>query len=147
HSKFATEKLASMVIGRISRYNTAILNESLGLTDTYANSGIHVFRRYVLINIETVTKVGAERPVRKFTFQSINANNQFPKFLPGDYLELMCHVEGQVVVRPYTPIQGSSLKSFSILIKIYEDGLLSQYLDRQLKGFEIKVRGPFDIGE
>ncbi|RHZ69451.1 hypothetical protein Glove_283g157 [Diversispora epigaea] len=151
HSKFASAKLASMVMGKvISSHDvsqSSSKHSSFVLTSKDQEYNNDMFKRYILIKTETVTGERAERPVRRFTFQQINPNDRSPKFLPGEYVELMCHIRSQVVIRPYTPLQGNSTKTFSILVKIYENGLMSQHLDQQLRGFEIKVRGPLDLGE
>lgn len=135
HSRFATAKLASMVIGRVvSREFEENSEESPNYYTTYLPSMSYaeldgsMYKRYILVNTETVTGERAERPVKKLTFQPTNSNGQLPKFSPGDYVEVMCHINGQVVIRPYTPLQGTSTRSFSILVKIYEMGLMSQHL-------------------
>ncbi|CAI2178890.1 18227_t:CDS:10 [Funneliformis geosporum] len=153
HSKFATSKLASMVIARLS--NSAITDtikqnpmRSFEINNekiTQPLSSSQIFRRYILINIELVTRHNAANPVKKFTFQVIHQKDKLPRFLPGDYIEIMSFTNNQVITRLYTPIQGPTDNSFCILVKIYKDGIMSQHLNKQLKNFEIKVRGPFDI--
>ncbi|CAG8454369.1 2143_t:CDS:10 [Diversispora eburnea] len=144
HSRFASAKLASMVIGKvISHYDISQNSSKHSSFARDLDSSNDMFKRYILVNTEIVTGEKAERPVKRFTFQQINSNERSPKFLPGEYVELMCHIKGQVVIRPYTPLQGISMKTFSILVKIYENGLMSQHLVR----YEIKVRGPLDLGE
>ncbi|CAG8586024.1 12445_t:CDS:10 [Funneliformis caledonium] len=136
HSKFATSKLASMVVARIEQESKQ------------AEIPLHcnIFRRYILTNIETVTKHNAKNPVKKFTFQVLHPDEKLPRFFPGDYIEIMSFVNTQVITRLYTPIQATD-NSFYILVKIYKDGIMSQHLNKQLKNFEIKVRGPFDIAD
>ncbi|GBC41947.2 heme peroxidase [Rhizophagus irregularis DAOM 181602=DAOM 197198] len=166
HSKFATSKIATMVVARIidpveesgsirspsvsspkqQKLNTMNINNDLNESQQplpYPN----IFRRYILSNIETVSRSDAERPVKKFTFQVIHPKDRLPKFLPGDYIEIMSEANNHVVIRPYTPLQGPSENSFCILVKIYKDGAMSQHLNKQLRNFEIKVRGPFDIAD
>ncbi|CAJ0900786.1 1422_t:CDS:10 [Entrophospora sp. SA101] len=169
HSKFAATKLATMAIAKLlkndhlrnnrltflpsSQYNNN--NISYDNTKIYDNTcNPNIFRRYILVRKETLNiKPDVKRcPVRRFTFQTINPDDQtLPNFQPGDYMEFMTHTKGQVIIRPYTTLQEkgqgqeNSNKSFSIIVKIYENGLMSRHLDKQLIGFEIKVRGPFDI--
>ncbi|PKK80183.1 hypothetical protein RhiirC2_198994 [Rhizophagus irregularis] len=166
HSKFATSKIATMVVARIidpveesgsirspsvsspkqQKLNTMNINNDLNESQQplpYPN----IFRRYILSNIETVSRSDAERPVKKFTFQVIHPKDRLPKFLPGDYIEIMSEANNHIVIRPYTPLQGPSENSFCILVKIYKDGAMSQHLNKQLRNFEIKVRGPFDIAD
>ena len=96
------------------------------MPSTSTNS--QIFKRYTLIKKETVTGKDSEQPVRKFTFRVNNQNESLPKFLPGDYLEILCHTKGQTVVRPYTALQEPTRKDFSIIVKVYQDGLMSKHL-------------------
>ncbi|GBB83501.1 hypothetical protein RclHR1_10200008 [Rhizophagus clarus] len=166
HSKFATAKIATMVVARIidpieengSMRSPSVsspkqkLNDSINLEDLnelqqplpYPPS---IFRRYILSNIETVSRNDAEKLVKKFTFQVIHPKDRLPKFFPGDYIEIMSEANNHIVIRPYTPLQGPTENSFCILVKIYKDGAMSQHLNKQLRNFEIKVRGPFDIAD
>ncbi|CAG8452328.1 18578_t:CDS:10 [Racocetra fulgida] len=153
HSKFATAKLATMVVARISDYDDE--NVSRPVVDgilpysTISTPKIspEIFRRYILTNIEDVTRYDAENPVKKMTFQVIHPYEKLPEILPGDYIEIMSYTNKATVVRPYTLLKGPSDNTFSIIVKIYKDGVMSQHLGKQLKNFEIAVRGPFDISE
>ncbi|GBB83499.1 hypothetical protein RclHR1_10200006 [Rhizophagus clarus] len=157
HSKFATSKLATMVVARISDlsddYGQQKKDDYLNtptnttLTNTSQDNSPYIFRRYILTNIESVTRHDAENPVKKLTFQVLHPKDKLPKFLPGDYIEIMSYVNKHIVIRPYTPLQGPTDKTFTILVKIYNDGAMSQHLGKQLRNFEIAVRGPFDIAE
>ena len=123
HSLFATTKLASMVIARLSNKSQKIQPK------VEHEHEPHVFRRYILVNKEIVSsRSDAQRPVVKLTFQVINANEQLPAFLPGDYIEILSHIKGQVLLRSYTPLSSSRDKCFSIIIRIYKEGLMSRHL-------------------
>ncbi|CAI2166612.1 17006_t:CDS:2 [Funneliformis geosporum] len=151
HSKFATSKLASMVIARILDPEEGMMNvkgpPSLSSKIALSKSELaelqphqhspNIFRRYILTNIETASRYDAERPVKKFTFQVIHPKDRLPRFLPGDYIEIMSYANNHVAIRPYTPLQGPTDNSFCILVKLYKDGVMSQHL----------VRGPFDIAD
>ncbi|GBC07611.1 hypothetical protein RclHR1_07570007 [Rhizophagus clarus] len=150
HSKFATSKLASMVIARIDsedNNSTKQVNIEKALIPQPLPYSPYIFRRYILTNIEVVTRSNAVNVVKKLTFQVIHPNDKLPKFLPGDYIEIMSYANNHVIIRPYTPLQGPTETSFCILVKIYKDGVMTQHLDKQLKNFEVKVRGPFDIAD
>jgi hypothetical protein len=123
HSMFATTKLASMVIARLDDGPQKIKQPNV------ENEHIpHDLRRYILLNKEIVSRSDAQRPVVKLTFQVINSNEQLPEFLPGDYIEILSHIKGQVLLRSYTPLQSSRDKCFSVIIRIYEEGLMSRHL-------------------
>ncbi|CAI2171547.1 10820_t:CDS:2 [Funneliformis geosporum] len=161
HSKFATAKLATMVVARISdaaeNYGQQKKDDDFNPTSsvtplnnappTPQNNSSYIFKRYILTNIEFATRHDAENPVKKLTFQVIHPKDKLPKFLPGDYIEIMSYVNKHMVIRPYTPLHGPSDKTFTILVKIYKDGIMSQHLEKQLRNFEIAVRGPFDVAD
>ncbi|CAG8535727.1 5775_t:CDS:10 [Dentiscutata erythropus] len=153
HSKFATAKLATMVIARISGYDDENVSRPAVdgilpyLTPSKSRISPDIFRRYILTNIEDVTRYDAENPVKKFTFQVIHPYEKLPEILPGDYIEVMSYTNKTTIVRPYTLLKGPSNTTFSIIVKIYKDGVMSQHLGKQLRNFEIAVRGPFDVSE
>ncbi|CAG8553398.1 19835_t:CDS:10 [Cetraspora pellucida] len=160
HSRFATQKMASMVIGKVvekplaqnDKSTFSEIHESEKSSVEYNKTSTSTikniqFHRYKLTS-KVMVNANIKYPVIRFTFSRVhqdkkNVNNQ--KFLPGDYIEMQSRVKGQNVIRSYTPIQGSLFKSFSIYVKIYPYGLFSQHLNEQLIGYEIQVRGPFDV--
>lgn len=140
HSKFATSKLATMVVARISDisddYNQQKKDDigtptNTTLTNMSQDSSPYIFRRYILTNIELATRHDAENRVKKLTFQVLHPKDKLPRFLPGDYIEIMSYVNKHVVIRPYTPLQGPTDKTFTILVKVYNDGAMSQHLVSQ----------------
>ncbi|CAG8559649.1 8208_t:CDS:2 [Cetraspora pellucida] len=134
HSRFAIQKMTSMVIGKV--------NEKM------SEKGKNIkFHRYRLTSKKMIN-ANVEYPVMKFTFSNIHQVNKdiySEKFLPGHYIEVQSRVNGQIVIRSYIPLEGSLSKSFTIYVKIYPMGLFSQYLNEQLIGYEIQARGPFDV--
>jgi hypothetical protein len=165
HSNFAVMQFSSMVIGRIkeSSYNKqegdAQMPFMFGQSffrpqqpyfdiDLRRETSVRVFKRYQMIEKELVNG-NLEQPVIKFTFRKIHQlrNPSNDRFLPGDYIEIQARVKGQVVIRAYTPTEGRMSRTFSIIVKIYDHGLMSQYLANQRIGYELKVRGPFDLAD
>ncbi|CAG8467569.1 3966_t:CDS:2, partial [Dentiscutata heterogama] len=161
HSRFATQTMASMVIAKIEgvekdyvsdRFSMATSLDSpinsLSSDDGELPSNMeHIkFHRYKLTS-KAMVNVNDKIPVMRFTFTKIyqysNDNNE--RFYPGSYIELFAKVKGQMVTRKYSPLEGKISKSFSIYIKIYPTGLLSRHLNKQLLGYEVLVRGPFDL--
>ncbi|KAM9327150.1 NADH-cytochrome b5 reductase-like [Gastrophryne carolinensis] len=62
----------------------------------------------------------------------------------GQHLVLRGQVNGLDVQRAYTPISSVDVRGyFDILIKIYEDGLMSQYIKQWREGDSAFWRGPF----
>ncbi|KAF0554860.1 heme peroxidase [Gigaspora margarita] len=157
HSKLATKKMASMVIGKIERVEKDYISERRSL-DSQINSLSkdgnellsnidHIkFHRYKLTSKEMVN-VNDKIPVMRFTFTKIYQckNDYSEKFYPGNYIELFAKIKGQMIIRQYCPLEGKISKSLSIYVKIYPNGLLSQHLNKQLLGYEILIRGPFNF--
>ncbi|CAG8542427.1 14892_t:CDS:10, partial [Acaulospora morrowiae] len=161
HSRFATRKLASLVVGRIreSEKTSIKINpienlktkskEDLLTEDTILRKK---FSRYKITSKSPVN-ASTKYPVMRFTFTKVHQvkdqgkNTNDSRFLPGHYIEVQARVKGQVVIRSYTPLEGTMSKSFSVYVKIYPYGLISQHLNEQLIGYEVRVRGPFDVME
>ncbi|CAG8495900.1 6968_t:CDS:10, partial [Cetraspora pellucida] len=164
HSRFATQKMATLVIGKLNDKisEKGILAPSDGsIYQTPANDFVGIdraltstpktnkFHRYKLINKQMVN-ANVKYPVMRFTFSIVHQGEKdvsIERFLPGHYIEAQSRVNGQIVIRSYTPLEGSLSKSFSIYVKIYPKGLFSQHLNEQLLGYEIQVRGPFDVSD
>ncbi|CAG8723612.1 43632_t:CDS:2, partial [Gigaspora margarita] len=157
HSKLATQKMASMVIGKIERVEKDYISERRSLNsqiNSLSNDGNELlsnidhikFHRYKLTSKEMVN-VNDKIPVMRFTFTKIYQckNDYSEKFYPGNYIELFAKIKGQMIIRQYCPLEGKISKSLSIYVKIYPNGLLSQHLNKQLLGYEILIRGPFNF--
>ncbi|KAM5149100.1 NADH-cytochrome b5 reductase-like [Mantella aurantiaca] len=62
----------------------------------------------------------------------------------GQHLVLRGRVNGLDIQRAYTPINSIDAKGyFDVLIKIYENGLMSQYIKCWREGDSVPWRGPF----
>ncbi|CAG8757887.1 9826_t:CDS:10, partial [Gigaspora margarita] len=164
HSRFATQKMATLVIGKMSddvsekgllvqgdgASYQSLDNEPVKVNRTSSHPVKHIqFHRYKLISKQMVN-ANANYPVMRFTFSIVHRGEKdvsTEKFLPGHYIEVQSRVNGQIVIRSYTPLEGCLSKSFSIYVKIYPKGLFSQHLNEQLIGYEIQARGPFDVCE
>jgi cytochrome-b5 reductase len=94
---------------------------------------------------------------RKFKLQArteINHNTRLYRFalpnpddvlgLPiGQHLSLKAIVDGKEIYRSYTPVSSDDeLGYFDLLIKVYEKGAMSQYIDKLKIGDDLDVRGP-----
>ncbi|CAG8663617.1 4652_t:CDS:10 [Rhizophagus irregularis] len=145
HSRFATEKLATMVVAILSDENEKSFTPFIPqqyrqhYSSSYyqpppqvdpPNLSPSIFHRCIITNIEIVT------------------NN----FL----------TDSPIIIRHYCPLlhefsdeyqedkninENKVDRMFWILVKIYKDGFMSKYLDKQLKNFEISVRGPFNLSD
>ncbi|RIB16853.1 hypothetical protein C2G38_1480768 [Gigaspora rosea] len=165
HSRFATQKMATLVIGKMSddvsekgllvqgdgSSYRSLDNEPVEVNKRTSVNPVKTikFNRYKLISKQMVN-ANANYPVMRFTFSIVHRNEKdvsTEKFLPGHYIEVQSRVNGQIAIRSYTPLEGCLSKSFSIYVKIYPKGLFSQHLNEQLIGYEIQARGPFDVCE
>ncbi|PYH75715.1 hypothetical protein BO82DRAFT_298091 [Aspergillus uvarum CBS 121591] len=61
----------------------------------------------------------------------------------GQHIALRASIKGQSVSRSYTPISNNSdLGRIELLIKVYDQGLMTQHLAAMALGQEIEIRGP-----
>ncbi|CAG8485935.1 10940_t:CDS:10 [Racocetra fulgida] len=143
HSRFATQKMATLVIGKMSEKisekgllapsNESIyqnpVNDSVEI-DKASTPKFIKFHRYKLTSKKMVN-ANVKYPVIRFTFSIVHQGEKdvsTEKFLPGHYIEVQSRVNSQILIRSYTPLEGSLSKSFSIYVKIYPKGLFSQHL-------------------
>eukprot|EP01110_Echinostelium_bisporum_P000628 TRINITY_DN1155_c0_g1_i3.p2 TRINITY_DN1155_c0_g1~~TRINITY_DN1155_c0_g1_i3.p2 ORF type:complete len:225 (-),score=66.13 TRINITY_DN1155_c0_g1_i3:548-1222(-) len=112
---------------------------------------------------EEVPKVAKKEPAlhkeqfRKFRLrekQIINHNTRLFRFelpnhddvlgLPiGQHISLKTVVDGKDVYRSYTPVSSDDERGyFDLLIKVYEKGNMTQYLEKMQIGDMLEVRGP-----
>ncbi|CAF4694089.1 unnamed protein product [Rotaria sp. Silwood2] len=61
----------------------------------------------------------------------------------GQHIYLTTYVNGELVKRPYTPITSDDNQGyFDLVIKIYPNGKMTQYLDKLDIGHSIEISGP-----
>lgn len=61
----------------------------------------------------------------------------------GQHISISAIIDGKEVVRSYTPISNNDqLGSFDLLIKTYENGNISRYVESKKVGESIEIRGP-----
>jgi cytochrome-b5 reductase len=61
----------------------------------------------------------------------------------GQHLSFRAVIEGKEVYRPYTPTSSDDdLGHFDLVVKVYPQGKMSQYLDKMTVGDLIDVKGP-----
>jgi hypothetical protein len=142
HSSFAIKKMLEMVIGKMSE--TPILEQvSSQISSTVDNRRLESkyffgeeniqrikFGRYKLTS-RSIVNSNKNYPVVKFTFTKVYQDEKdvwSEGFLPGHFIELQSHIEGQVIIRSYSPVEGKLSKSFSIYVKVYPNGLMSTHL-------------------
>lgn len=61
----------------------------------------------------------------------------------GQHISIGAEINGKEVVRSYTPISTDEEKGyFDLLIKVYENGLITRFVDNLKIGDNLQVRGP-----
>jgi propane monooxygenase reductase subunit len=98
---------------------------------------------------EVETEVVANDPVthdlRHLVLRLVSPDADF-KFFPGQYVDIS--VPGTDEVRSFSMANTSARESgqLEFVIKVYPDGLFSEYLDKQLKvGDRLTVTGPYGV--
>jgi cytochrome-b5 reductase len=100
---------------------------------------------------ELVFKEELTHDTRRFRFALPSAEHVLGLPL-GQHIYLSCKINGELVVRPYTPTSSDDDKGyFDLVLKVYKanvhpkfpnGGKMSQYLDEMKPGDTIEVRGP-----
>ncbi|WKY13761.1 hypothetical protein Q1695_004530 [Nippostrongylus brasiliensis] len=108
-------------------------------------------KNYALPLIE---KINVNHNTRRFRF-GLPSKDHYLGCPPGQHVYLSAEVNGELVLRPYTPISSDDDLGYTeLMVKIYpsgEDakfpkgGKLSQYLDRLKIGDKINFRGPHGL--
>jgi len=61
----------------------------------------------------------------------------------GQHMSVKAVIDGKEVLRSYTPVSSDDNKGyFDLLIKVYDKGLMSQYIEQLKPGDTLDVRGP-----
>ncbi|CAG8828491.1 11079_t:CDS:2, partial [Racocetra persica] len=129
HSRFAMQQIVSMVIGKVNEEMK--MNEKGHLVQggtfhTLESKPVEIdtksikFHRYRLTSKKMIN-ANVEYPVMRFTFSKIHQDEKnvySEKFLPGHYIEVQSRVNGQIVIRSYTPLEafgmGTIIFTFSM---------------------------------
>ncbi|XP_020836367.1 NADH-cytochrome b5 reductase 1-like, partial [Phascolarctos cinereus] len=146
------------------RQSTALLTSvGVGLLSLLGVAvGSYVLRKYrrtpvtlqdpnVKYFLRLLDKTTVGHNTKKFRFALPSANHILG--LPvGKHVYLSARIDGNLVVRPYTPVTGDENKGYvDLVIKIYlkgvhpkfpEGGKMSQYLDSLKIGDVVEFRGP-----
>jgi len=136
HSRLAKDRLQSLVIGRLSVNKDIIINDIPGDKSKHENTPLspynyNEYRRYVITR--RVVASGTENSQKPYYIIRLAAlhpeifskySNVPVYFLPGEYVEICVRIEGQWITRPYTPLAGSIISRFEILVKTYSGGAM-----------------------
>ncbi|CAJ0825833.1 11800_t:CDS:10 [Entrophospora sp. SA101] len=140
HSLFAIKKIARMIVAKLKENPDVVESPTAPI---FGPKILNINNEEGGLNDEEIAK---QDTVFRIKFRRYKLTSKAP--INGrHYIEVQSRIKGQVVIRSYTPIEGSIAQSFSIFVKVYPDGLMSRHLNGQLKGYEIQVRGPFDVGD
>ena len=94
---------------------------------------------------EVVANTPVTHDMRHLVLRLVDDNTEF-KFFPGQYVDIT--VPGTGEVRSFSMANTSARESrqLEFIIKVYPDGLFSDYLDKQLKvGDRLTISGPYGV--
>eukprot|EP00794_Sanderia_malayensis_P008162 gene8162-9035_t len=95
------------------------------------------FNKFILESIEKVTECSS---LYRFKL----SRNQEPKFDIGQHLILRSKLTGRKITRSYTIVSPPDAKGyFEVMIKLYENGLMSKYIESWKIGTSVEWMGPF----
>jgi len=156
-----------MVQGQQQRQSTMSVTQLLGSLSFEAKLGIVIAAAAVVViskfafggSTTNKKRASALNPneYQKFMLRErivINHNTRLFRFnlhhpedvvgLPiGQHMSVKAVVDGKEIYRPYTPVSSDDEKGyFDLIIKVYEKGQMSQYIDHMKPGDFLQVRGP-----
>ncbi|KAL5007086.1 hypothetical protein ScPMuIL_015892 [Solemya velum] len=101
--------------------------------------------------LKLIDKEEISHDTRKFRF-ALPSPEHILGLPVGQHIYLTARIDGQLVIRPYTPVSSDDDKGYmDLVVKVYfknvhpkfpEGGKMSQYLDNMETGDFIDVRGP-----
>ncbi|KAG8188986.1 hypothetical protein JTE90_010074 [Oedothorax gibbosus] len=105
----------------------------------------------VKYSVKLIEKENISHDTRRFRFGLPSPNHVLG--LPiGQHIFLSCKIDGNIVIRPYTPVSSEDDKGYvDLVVKVYfkavhpkfpDGGKMSQYLNDMNIGDSIDVRGP-----
>lgn len=87
-------------------------------------------------------KENISHDTRRFRFQ-LPSSKHILGLPVGQHIYLTAHINGELVKRPYTPTTSDDNQGyFDLVIKVYPNGKMTQYLDKLSLGHGIDVSGP-----
>lgn len=134
HSKLAIQRLSQLTIAEM------VTTSDERMFDPYE------FRRYALTEIEVLKEEDTEA-VSIFRFCLLypydTRENEPTIFLPGQHIEILMKIDGEWVLRKYTPTSGN-LTSIEVIIKKVPYGKMTDALFSAFPGeSQYRIRGPF----
>lgn len=105
----------------------------------------------VKYSVELIEREEVSHDTRRFRF-SLPSPEHVLGLPVGQHIYLSANIDGNLVIRPYTPVSSEDDKGYvDLVIKVYfknvhpkfpEGGKMSQYLDGLSVGDSINIRGP-----
>ncbi|CAF3102698.1 unnamed protein product [Rotaria sp. Silwood2] len=138
-----------VAIGSISILSIVII--ILYKKKNQSNNAEEVTRKNVIITLKNpdikykfplVYKENLSHDTCRFRFQLPSSKHVLG--LPvGQHIYLTAHINGELVKRPYTPVTSDDNQGyFDLVIKIYPNGKMTQYIDKLHFGHTMEVSGP-----
>lgn len=141
-----SQKIYTAQSSKVAEDYSAGLRREMSLTSSTALNNldkkddrvIHPIN-FTEFTVSDVTKVSHNTKLIRFAIP----NNKSLGLTIGRHISVKAMISGIKVLRSYTPTSlPNQLGYFELLIKIYADGKMSQYIDGLKKGDKLEVRGP-----
>jgi len=119
HSEYSAELMLEYYVGEVDRSD--ILDEEDSVPTDTTKKWLHAAK--------LTKKVKMSHNSYIFTYKFKEEFNL--DLIPGQHISFVADIDGKSVSRPYTPIECRPVTSeLDCLIKIYPEGVMSQYLDK-----------------
>lgn len=94
----------------------------------------------VTYNITEITPVTHDTKAFRFALPENSALDM----LPGDHIHIHFNLDGEEIIRPYTPSSTpDDTGFFELIVKYYPTGIMSTYLHKRNVGDSVMISGPF----
>jgi len=93
----------------------------------------------------TISEITQESPDTKLFKFALPDKKSVLGLLPGQHMRITTEIDGKDVFRTYTPVRYQTPGEFECVIKVYKEGVITQYLDGLTVGSDVKIYGPIGM--
>lgn len=140
-----------VVVGTVVVAATAVLAKMFLFGDKKKKSPVTLQDPTVKYPLKLIDREEVSHDTRRFRF-ALPSMDHILGLPVGQHIYLSARIDGQLVIRPYTPVSSDDDKGYmDLVIKVYfknvnpkfpDGGKMSQYLNNMQLGDYIDVRGP-----
>merc|ERR1712170_74221 len=92
-----------------------------------------------------IAEIRQESKDTKFFRFSLPNAKQLLGLPVGQHIRIVTEIDGKEIFRTYMPLKCDEPGHFDCIIKVYEQGRLTQWLNKKVVGDEVKVYGPIGL--